>query len=255
MDRKILRLKEMIAYTGLSRSVIYDRMNKKSSRYDETFPKSFPLGGVAIGWLKDEVDAWLIDCSQKAQNENPADRQSSEKSSELKSSASLQGTSSAAPPHRRNSSHIQKSSTTQSGLSNHTVSLGEMIVEGSMINQNLLGYMRLEKWTPVMAALLAAGVNAPLGCTEIPSKGIGLDNRELHASSSRFRDAKTILEKWNWQFDSPQTEVAPHEFLAWCVEDEIDSDWIRLFLELWGVKNSDAVDLTPSRFALLTTRN
>jgi prophage regulatory protein len=49
---KILRLKELIAYIGLSRSVIYERMDSKSDRHDPSFPKSFALGGKAVNGLR-----------------------------------------------------------------------------------------------------------------------------------------------------------------------------------------------------------
>ena len=62
MTSTILRLKDLISHTGLSRSAIYDRMDKKSLRYAADFPKSFPLGGRAVGWRKSEVDTWLEQC-------------------------------------------------------------------------------------------------------------------------------------------------------------------------------------------------
>lgn len=65
----ILRLPEMKARTGLSRSAIYDRMNPKSPRYDPNFPKNFSLGGSATGWFANEVDAWLERCAQEARKE------------------------------------------------------------------------------------------------------------------------------------------------------------------------------------------
>lgn len=69
----ILRRKQVEARIGLSRSTIYDRLNPKSPRYDETFPKPIELGvgmlNPPIGWIEAEVDAWLsaqIDLSRKA---------------------------------------------------------------------------------------------------------------------------------------------------------------------------------------------
>jgi prophage regulatory protein len=56
----------MIAYTKLSRSAIYDRMNERSPRYDPIFPKKLSPGGGAIGWFKEDVDTWLKNCAEKA---------------------------------------------------------------------------------------------------------------------------------------------------------------------------------------------
>jgi len=55
----ILRLKQVIDRTGLSRSTIYDRMNVKSPRHDASFPKQMGLGGDAVGWLEEDINDWI----------------------------------------------------------------------------------------------------------------------------------------------------------------------------------------------------
>lgn len=63
--RKILRLKQVIERTGLSRSTIYDRMNSKSKRYDSSFPVPLKLNANAtsstgaVGWLESSIDEWI----------------------------------------------------------------------------------------------------------------------------------------------------------------------------------------------------
>jgi prophage regulatory protein len=49
----ILRRREVEARTGLSRSTIYLRIAEHS------FPSSISLGGRAVGWVEDEIEAWL----------------------------------------------------------------------------------------------------------------------------------------------------------------------------------------------------
>ena len=49
----ILRLSAVKNRTGLSRSSIYLRISQG------TFPKQISLGGRAIGWIEDEIEAWL----------------------------------------------------------------------------------------------------------------------------------------------------------------------------------------------------
>ena len=61
---KVLRIKDLIAKIGIARSTIYDWMNPKSPRYDETFPKSFKIGQSSIGWFEHDVDSLLILRSQ-----------------------------------------------------------------------------------------------------------------------------------------------------------------------------------------------
>jgi prophage regulatory protein len=53
MAINILRLPVVKARTGLSRSTIYLRVSKRS------FPQPISLGGRAVGWIEDEIEAWL----------------------------------------------------------------------------------------------------------------------------------------------------------------------------------------------------
>ena len=61
----ILRLPQVKARTGLSRSTIYLRIS------EGRFPKPVSLGGRAVGWIEAEVNDWLseqIDNSRKTAN-------------------------------------------------------------------------------------------------------------------------------------------------------------------------------------------
>lgn len=62
---QVLRMNDVIGKLGMSRSTIYERINPASKRYDATFPKPFKLGLSAIGWLEQDIDAWL-----KAKSDN-----------------------------------------------------------------------------------------------------------------------------------------------------------------------------------------
>jgi prophage regulatory protein len=52
----ILRLNKVKDRTGLSRSTIYLRIQ------EGTFPRPINLGARAVGWLENEIDAWLTSC-------------------------------------------------------------------------------------------------------------------------------------------------------------------------------------------------
>ena len=54
MDITILRLPQVLARTGLSRSTIYAKVSTGE------FPEPISLGARAVGWLADEVEAWLV---------------------------------------------------------------------------------------------------------------------------------------------------------------------------------------------------
>lgn len=50
---RVMKLKEVIKTTGLSRSSIYAYMSKGE------FPKPIQLGPRAVGWIEEEVREWL----------------------------------------------------------------------------------------------------------------------------------------------------------------------------------------------------
>jgi prophage regulatory protein len=55
----IIRLKEVITWTGLSRTTIYNKLNSKSSQFDSNFPSQIQLGASSVGWLELEINEWI----------------------------------------------------------------------------------------------------------------------------------------------------------------------------------------------------
>ena len=53
---RFLRLPEVMARTGLSRSTIYVRLAQGR------FPRPVSLGGRAVGWIESEIEEW---CRQR----------------------------------------------------------------------------------------------------------------------------------------------------------------------------------------------
>ena len=53
MEHQILRLTDVNAMTGLSRSTIYLRMVQGK------FPKKINLGSRAVGWISSDVNEWI----------------------------------------------------------------------------------------------------------------------------------------------------------------------------------------------------
>ena len=56
---RILPLKQVIHYTGLSSTTIYDMLDKKSNRYDSTFPIQVKLSKGRVAWVESEVANWI----------------------------------------------------------------------------------------------------------------------------------------------------------------------------------------------------
>ncbi|MYG37426.1 MAG: AlpA family transcriptional regulator [Gemmatimonadetes bacterium] len=50
---RFLRLPEVMARTGLSRSTIYVRLE------EGRFPRPVSLGGRAVGWIESEIEEWM----------------------------------------------------------------------------------------------------------------------------------------------------------------------------------------------------
>ena len=66
---RIMRLPEVKAITGLSRSTIYFRIALG------TFPNQVRLGGRAVGWLEEEIQDWLFDrirASRQTERSDPS---------------------------------------------------------------------------------------------------------------------------------------------------------------------------------------
>ena len=53
MEHQIIRLKDVMVLTGLSRSTIYLR------KVQGKFPKKINLGSRAVGWISSEVNEWI----------------------------------------------------------------------------------------------------------------------------------------------------------------------------------------------------
>ncbi|PTQ88567.1 AlpA family transcriptional regulator [Agitococcus lubricus] len=51
----IMRLTDVMFHTGLGRSSIYKFIAAG------TFPKPVPLGDRAVGWVKSEIEDWIMD--------------------------------------------------------------------------------------------------------------------------------------------------------------------------------------------------
>lgn len=56
---RILRIKQVTAVIGMSRSSIYEMMKSSSKYFDPDFPAPIHLSQSAIGWVEHEIEAWL----------------------------------------------------------------------------------------------------------------------------------------------------------------------------------------------------
>jgi hypothetical protein len=75
---------------------------------------------------------------------------------------------------------------------------------------SLTRHLQLDTWTPIAAALLVCGIDAPANCNEIPSGAYDLTGAWQAGSWDAFHAARRVLEFWNSQM-SPPEKVRPGE--------------------------------------------
>jgi hypothetical protein len=242
-------------------------MNEKSPRYAKDFPKSFQLGGGAIGWFQNEVDAWLEQCARIDPNANkqknprqpiapsPKENINTSKATATSTSSKSVNAASTAKKTAKGGEYQRNQSQPQ-----QAPNLADMIVAGGQINANVLDYLKLKEWTPAMGAQLISGIAPSLDCVGIPKGGIGLDDQELRNSDSRFDLARRLFGYWQqWKEDSEDEaeNMTPGAFLEWCrdaLEDHDLGDWYHLIVELAGMTEIGKLDLTSTRIAMLMRR-
>lgn len=130
----------------------------------------------------------------------------------------------------------------------------ERIAAGRQLYAVLKEHLERRAWTPVEGALLLSGIHPPVDCTKIPIGGTGLDGKAFaNAANDRFHSAVRIMEAWQLRCDDDEengeitpTELTPYEFIAWCQDMSVETDWMRLFIEIIGGRSRpDSPDLIP----------
>ncbi|MGP5076249.1 helix-turn-helix transcriptional regulator [Psychrobacter celer] len=56
---RMLPLKQVVHYTGLSSTTIYDMLDRRSKRYDPTFPVQVKLSKGRVAWVESEIAQWI----------------------------------------------------------------------------------------------------------------------------------------------------------------------------------------------------
>jgi len=61
---KIIRLPQVMEYTGLARSTIYKKISQRE------FPESISLGTKSVGWLESDIQKWIEGKIQSSEPES-----------------------------------------------------------------------------------------------------------------------------------------------------------------------------------------
>lgn len=62
---QIITLKDVIKFTSISRSKIYEMIKSDSKYYDPSFPKPVRLSESGIGWVALGIHQWIDDKIEK----------------------------------------------------------------------------------------------------------------------------------------------------------------------------------------------
>ncbi len=63
---KLLKIREVVKITGLSKSSIYDQMSR------DEFPRPISLGPKSVAWLESEVLEWITNRIKKRNEKYPS---------------------------------------------------------------------------------------------------------------------------------------------------------------------------------------
>ena len=56
---QLINIKQVVFFTGVGRSTIYEMMNENSPYYDATFPRKVKITQNRIGWSAYEIHQWI----------------------------------------------------------------------------------------------------------------------------------------------------------------------------------------------------
>ena len=56
---QIININQVVLFTGVGRSTIYEMMDEFSPYYDPTFPKRVKITQNRIGWAAWEINQWI----------------------------------------------------------------------------------------------------------------------------------------------------------------------------------------------------
>lgn len=68
---RILRINEVLARTGRSRSSWYNALNPKSAYFDPSAPRPVKISMRSVGWLESEIEDYIQKLANTCREEAP----------------------------------------------------------------------------------------------------------------------------------------------------------------------------------------
>lgn len=56
----VLRATQVCSKLQISKTSLYEKLDKSSKYYDSTFPKQIKLGASSVGWVEHQIDQWVM---------------------------------------------------------------------------------------------------------------------------------------------------------------------------------------------------
>lgn len=227
---RILRMNEVCALIGWSKSTIDAKNRMGGKYYDPDFPQRMRLSknGRAVGWYETDIVAYISKLGEsKGEKSSPSEPAISMKKGRVgrpRKTASSSGTANPLPKAKR-----QPVAGT----------LGAAVVYGSDVVSHIEEYLRLPEWTLAMGCLLAQGIAPPPGIEDLATltSVTGLDDKPVWLNGFQISAARQLredIDEWReYGIETPAT-FAPLEFLVWCFHNDIETPWIKLINRING---------------------
>jgi hypothetical protein len=105
-------------------------------------------------------------------------------------------------------------------------------------------YLKLKVWSGLMACCLINGVLPVEGSLDAVDMLHTFDGRDLAVSSVTAHRIRRDLSEWRTS-ERNVGLVDPVSFFAWCEEEEIDTNYVRLFREVAGCGAGKMIGILP----------
>jgi hypothetical protein len=105
-------------------------------------------------------------------------------------------------------------------------------------------YLKLKVWSGLMACCLVNGVLPVEGSLDAVDELHTFDGRQLSVASTTAHRIRRDLSEWRTS-ERNVGLVDPVSFFAWCEEEDIDTNYVRLFREVAGCGAGKMIGVLP----------
>jgi hypothetical protein len=105
-------------------------------------------------------------------------------------------------------------------------------------------YLKLKVWSGLMACCLINGVLPVEGSLDAMDELTTFDGRKISIGSTLAHRVRRDLSEWRTS-ERNVGLIDPISFFAWCEEEDIDTNYVRLFREVAGCGSGKMIGILP----------